>query len=52
MIGPVTANFNEKEHFEKAKLLDPSISWSPDDVWREIAKKLKPNDASTAVGKP
>jgi hypothetical protein len=43
---------SEKEHFEKAKQIDPTISWSPDDAWREIAKKLKPNDAATVVGKP
>jgi len=43
---------HEREHLAKAKRLDPSISWSPDDVWREIAKKLKANDTATAVGKP
>lgn len=29
----------EREHFQKAKQLDPSISWSPDAVWREIGKR-------------
>jgi hypothetical protein len=47
-----TVQASETEHLEKAKRLDPSISWSPDDVWREVAKKLRENDTPTAVGKP
>jgi hypothetical protein len=28
----------EREHLEKARRLDPSLSWSPDDVWSESPK--------------
>ena len=50
--GHANVQTREREHLEKAKRLDPSISWSPDDVWREVAKKLKANGTATAVGKP
>jgi hypothetical protein len=50
--GHADVQTREREHFEKAKRLDPSISWSPDDLWREIAKNPKTNDTVTAVGKP
>jgi hypothetical protein len=50
--GHTNIQSSEREHLDKAKRLDPSFSWSPDDVWREVAEKLKTDDTATAVGKP
>jgi len=35
----------ESAHLEKATVLDPALSLPPDEVWREIARKLKENAA-------
>lgn len=51
--GHANVQTSEREHLEKAKHLDPSFSsLSPDDVWREIAKKMKADDTASTGGKP
>ena len=41
-----------KDHFEKAKELDPGISFSPDDMWREMAQKLNQEDPGAGPRTP
>jgi hypothetical protein len=42
----------ERTHYERARALDPGLSLPSDDVWREVAKKLKEKAGPPAVTRP